>query len=146
MFSIKSLLSGFRTVLMGPCLDQLVIDLTAISTRGIIHCPLQPKLELACTFHISTVLTALSTVFFNFVRKIISYDLILTSTDFTINNSLWNIKMTIGLLFQSLIFYDTYGGITTNDKIVQSFVRMSKNCFSCWLLLLRVKTIFCVFN
>ena len=56
--------------------------------------------------------------FSNFAVNIVSYDLVLTGT---VKNSLKVIMMTIGLLFQGLIFHYTvspYVGINTNDDIV----------------------------
>ena len=50
VFRMKSLLSEFWKALLVPCLDEPVIDLTAISTRGTTTLPLPSKLNHACDF------------------------------------------------------------------------------------------------
>ena len=61
LFPMKSLLSGFWIVLLGPCPDELVIGLTAISTRGKTALSISAKVVSRKRF--LTVLTASSTAF-----------------------------------------------------------------------------------
>ena len=61
LFPMQSLLSTFGTLLLVPCLDELVNDITAISTRGITT--LSIAVKIASCMRLSTISTALSTAF-----------------------------------------------------------------------------------
>ena len=61
VFPVKSFLSGFWTTLSGLCPDEPVIDLTAISTRGLTI--LSIAVKHASYIHFLTVMRALSNVF-----------------------------------------------------------------------------------
>ena len=67
MFPMKSPLSEFWNILLGQNLDELVIDLTAISTRRLITLSIAVKIGSFMRF--STAMTALSTAFLFFCQN-----------------------------------------------------------------------------
>ena len=93
VFPQKSLRSGFWISLLAPFPDELTIDLTAISTVGIITFSI--AVEIVSCMRFWTVETALSTALL-ICRQYIFNDLFSTCT---VNKLLKIIMLTIGLLF-----------------------------------------------
>ena len=64
VFPVKCLWSGCWTTQLGPHFDDSLIDLTAISTHGITT--LSVAIWIAPCIRLSTVITVISTAFWNF--------------------------------------------------------------------------------
>ena len=140
VYPMKYLLSGFQSVLVGPCPNEPVIDLRAILIRGLTK--LSTAIKIASCMHFWIVLTAFSTIFLFLSSINFSYEPILTCTGFTINTSFLLFKKTIGLRLRSLFLYYVCVGFATNDQILQNRLQLIRLLFLL-VLPMRVGISFC---
>ena len=134
VFSVKSLLPRFWSALLGPCLDERVIDLTAISTRRITTLSIVVK-SASCMGFLK-LMTALSTAF-----------IILSSTFFPVT-WFWHALISPSTIFSGSLWWPSVWGPRVWFPIAPTFsllpitnsFKVSLNwlgCFVCWFLVLR---------